>query len=968
MSDRIRVRGARQHNLKGVDIDIERGALTVLTGPSGSGKSSLAFDTIYAEGQRRYIESLSTYAKQFLERMPKPAVDLVEGVSPSVAIDQSNRVQSSRSTVGTITEVYDYLRLLWARVGTTVCPGCGRPVVPDTVTSATDALLDLGPDARLAIAFPIPADERGDGARAVENLRARGYVRVLVDARELYLPDIDLEGEDEGGGDAVRALTRAREALVVVDRVTSRPEDRERIADSLAAAFAEGRGAAVALVWRRGASTPERHDFEEAYRCARCGSGFPRPTPQLFSFNSPAGACDTCTGFGAVLEYSPQLIVPDAGRSLDEGALDPWSKPRYRRERSRLRQFAASSGLDATLPWEALPEEGRRVLLDGGTYAGERFRGVIPFLRSKEKKRYKAYIRVFLRQYQLPELCSGCEGNRLKPEALNVRVGGRHIAEVARWTVKEISVLLAGDLDLTAFERQVASTILGELEQRISFLGEVGLGYLTLDRQARSLSGGEMQRIRLASCLGSRLVSTLYVLDEPTIGLHPHDIDAFTGVLERLADRGNTVLVVEHEPSVLERADRIVELGPRAGEQGGEIVFEGGWDDLLTSETGTGQALARRAAAADRVGVRRGGAHRDREAPGGELVLRGARLHNVRDVDVAIPLGSLTLVTGVSGSGKSTLIRGVLYHALEREVTDRSSAKPHLGEPTGSWDRLDGAEFLEDVVLVDQRPIGRTPRSNPATYIGAFTPLRSAYAALPEARARGYEAGYFSFNRPGGRCERCKGAGEETVEMVFLADVSVPCETCGGSRYRPEVLEIGIRGRSIRDALDMTVDEAIRFFIRNDRLGSRLWQLQRVGLGYLRLGQPATTLSGGEAQRLKIARELARRRSAGRRLYILDEPTVGLGVAEVGTLVAVLRELVGEGHTAIVVEHNLDVVAEADWVVDMGPGPAADGGRIVAAGPPAIIAESQSSLTGAFLRARAERLGLDAAIAGAESA
>jgi len=972
MSDRIRVRGARQHNLKGIDIDIERGALTVLTGPSGSGKSSLAFDTIYAEGQRRYIESLSTYAKQFLERMPKPAVDLVEGVSPSVAIDQSNRVQSSRSTVGTITEVYDYLRLLWARVGTTVCPECGRSVVPDTVTSATDQLLESGPAARLAIAFAVPREERVDGARVVENLRARGYVRVLADGRELYLPDIDLEAEDEkGGGEGARALAGAGEALVIVDRVASRLDDRERIADSLAAAFAEGRGAAVALVWPRGASTPERRDFEEAHRCGVCGSAFPRPTPQLFSFNSPAGACDTCTGFGAVLEYSRELIVPDPGRSLDEGALDPWSKPRYRRERARLREFAAASGLDATLPWEALPDEGRDVLLNGGRYAGERFRGVIPFLRSKERKRYKAYIRVFLRQYQLPERCAGCEGYRLKPEALNVRVGGRHIAEVARWTVKEISAWLAEGLDLTPFQRHVASTILRELEHRTSFLAEVGLGYLTLDRQARSLSGGEMQRIRLASCLGSRLVGTLYVLDEPTIGLHPHDIDAFTGVLERLADRGNTVLVVEHEPAVLERADRIVELGPGAGEQGGEIVFEGGWDDLVTSETGTGQALARRAASAGQSGTRRGGAPEDgaRGGDGPRLVLRGARLHNVRDVDVAIPLGSLTLVTGVSGSGKSTLIRGVLYHALEREITDRSSAKPHLGEPAGSWDRLEGAELLEDVVLVDQRPIGRTPRSNPATYIGAFTPLRNAYAALPEARSRGYEAGYFSFNRPGGRCERCKGAGEETVEMVFLADVSVPCEACGGSRYRPEVLEIGIRGRSIRDALDMTVDEAIRFFIRHDRLGARLWQLQRVGLGYLRLGQPATTLSGGEAQRLKIARELARRGGAGRRLYILDEPTVGLGVAEVGTLVAVLRELVKEGHAAVVVEHNLDVVAEADWVIDMGPGPAEDGGGIVAAGPPAIIAESEASLTGAFLRARDERLGLDAAAAaGAESA
>ena len=971
MSDRIRVRGARQHNLKGVDIDIERGALTVLTGPSGSGKSSLAFDTIYAEGQRRYIESLSTYAKQFLERMPKPAVDLVEGVSPSVAIDQSNRVQSSRSTVGTITEVYDYLRLLWARVGTVVCSRCDRPVIPDTVTSATDALLAFGPETRLAIAFPLARHERGNGAPAVENLRARGYIRVIADGVEFYLPDIDLEAESSGY--ALEALAAAKEFLVVVDRVAARGADRERIADSLAAAFAEGGGAAAALAWAPGADSPRRHVFEESHRCATCGRAFPRPTPALFSFNSPAGACDTCTGFGAVLEYAPELIVPDPGRSLEDGALDPWSKPRYTRERARLRGFAASVGLDVRTPWEVLPDEARHVLMEGGRYAGERFRGVIPFLRSKENKRYKAYIRVFLRQYQLPERCPDCRGARLKAEALDVRVGGCHIADIAARTVAEISDWLAGDLGLSAFGLRAAETILRELEHRIAFLDEVGLGYLTLDRQARSLSGGEMQRIRLASCLGSRLVNTLYVLDEPTIGLHPHDIQAFTGVLERLAARDNTVLVVEHEPAVLERADRIVELGPRAGEQGGEIVFEGGWTSLLEARTGTGEALARRALAGrpphPRPATRRP-RRRGRGPPSDvELVLRGARLHNVRGVDVAIPLGSLTLVTGVSGSGKSTLVRGVLFHALEREVADRSSAKPHLGEPAGTWERLEGAEHLDDVVLVDQRPIGRTPRSNPATYIGAFTPLRNAYAATPEARARGYEAGYFSFNRPGGRCERCKGAGEETVEMVFLADVSVPCEACGGSRYQSEVLEIGIRGRSIRDALDMTVDQAIHFFIRNDQLGTRLWHLQRVGLGYLRLGQPATTLSGGEAQRLKIARELARRSRAGSRFYILDEPTVGLGVAEVGTLTAVLRELVREGHTVLVVEHNLDVIADADWVIDMGPGPAEDGGRIVAAGPPSSIADAEASRTGAFLKARARGLERDAlAAAPVESA
>ena len=713
MSDRIRVRGARQHNLKGVDVDIERGALTVLTGPSGSGKSSLAFDTIYAEGQRRYIESLSTYAKQFLDRMPKPAVDVVEGVSPSVAIDQSNRVQSSRSTVGTITEVYDYLRLLWARAGTTVCPRCDRPVRPDTVTSAANALLALGPGVRLAIAFPLAADERRTGERAVENLRARGYVRVLADGVECYLPDIDLDAPSAADGAAMEALAAASECLVIVDRVSAREGDRERIADSLRGAFAEGGGAAVALAHAPNADAPERHPFEESHRCARCGDAFPRPTPALFSFNSPAGACGVCTGFGAVLEYAPELIVPDPAKSLEDGALDPWTKPRYTRERARLWGFAAAAGLDMAAPWDALPADARRVLMEGGRYAGERFRGVIPFLRSKENKRYKAYIRVFLRQYQLPESCPGCAGARLRAEALNVRVADRHIADAAGRTVAELGRWLAGDLDLSPFARRAAATILRELRDRIAFLTEVGLGYLTLDRQARSLSGGEMQRIRLASCLGSRLVNTLYVLDEPTIGLHPHDIAAFTGVLERLAARDNTVLVVEHEPAVLERADRIVELGPRAGEQGGEIVFEGAWTELLAAPTGTGRALAERAQAgrspAERDAPRR---HRRRGRemePGAELVLRGARLHNVRGVDLTIPLGSLTLVTGVSGSGKSTLVRGVLFHALERALAGRSSAKPHLGEPAGSWEGLDGTEPLSDVVLVD--PAAHRPHS-----------------------------------------------------------------------------------------------------------------------------------------------------------------------------------------------------------------------------------------------------------------
>ncbi|MCG8469766.1 MAG: excinuclease ABC subunit UvrA [Gemmatimonadetes bacterium] len=963
MSDRIRVRGARQHNLKGIDVEIERGLLTVLTGPSGAGKSSLAFDTIYAEGQRRYIESLSTYAKQFLERMPKPAVDAVEGVSPSVSIDQRNQIQSSRSTVGTITEVYDYMRLLWSRVGTTVCPDCDRPVVPDTVASATDAVLGAEPGTRIVVAFPARLSDKLTDAMAVANLQSRGYLRAFADGEEHYLGDLDPEDEDA----PLPALTTSDELLVAVDRLTVSVEDRERLAESLGIAFAEGRGSALVLAYDRENGAPRRLSFQERVECKSCGRSFTSPTPALFSFNSPAGACDVCTGFGAVLEYAPELIVPDHDRSLTEGALDPWAKPRYKRERARLAEFARATGLDGDAPWRALPKRARDVLLEGGTYEGERFRGVVPFLESKEKKRYKAYIRVFLRQYQLPRVCGECSGARLVGDALTVRVGGRHIADVAALPVSEIAGWLRGDLDLAPFARKIAATILDELDDRLRFLEDVGLGYLTLDRQARTLSGGEMQRIRLASCLGSRLVDTLYVLDEPTIGLHAYDIDAFTGVLERLAGRGNTVLVVEHEPAVLERADRIIELGPLAGEAGGEVVFEGGWDRLLASETSTGQALARRVTgrSTDRRPSWRP-ATTDAALVRGDLVLRGARLHNVDGVDLRIPLGSLTAVTGVSGSGKSTLIRGVLYHALERALRDESSAKRHLGEPEGSYAALEGTDGLADVVLVDQAPIGRTPRSNPATYIGAFSELRTAFASLPAAQERGFDPGTFSFNRPGGRCERCKGAGEETVEMVFLADVSVPCESCGGSRYRPEVLEVEYRGRSIRDVLDMTVDEAIRFFIRQDRLGERLWHLQRVGLGYLRLGQPATTLSGGEAQRLKVARELARRGKKGKRVYILDEPTVGLGVGEVQTLTTVLRELVGDGHTVIVIEHDLDVIRDADWIVDIGPGAAADGGRIIAEGTPREVAEIEGSRTGVYLNRHARALdSSDTAVAGA---
>ncbi len=960
MTDSIRVRGARQHNLKGVDVDIERRSLTVLTGPSGSGKSSLAFDTIYAEGQRRYVESLSTYAKQFLERMPKPDVELVEGVSPSVAIDQRNQIQSSRSTVGTVTEVYDYMRLLWARVGTTRCPECGAEVRPDTVQSVTDTVLGWGDGTRVVVAFPLALSSEITHSMAVANLQSQGYLRAIADGRELYLPDLGSAGDPAGD------LTLARDLLVVVDRIAASDEARERVADSIAAAFAEGHGAAVILRVGEGVQ-PRRHRFDESFRCSACGRTFPEPVPGLFSFNSPAGACPECTGFGAVLEYARELIVPDPSRSLRNGALDPWTKPRYEKERAAVLRFARAAGLDAGAPWSSLPGEAREVLLEGGTYDGERFQGVLPFLRSRERKRYKAYIRVFLRQYQLPRVCPTCAGTRLIPDALNVRVAGADISEVSARSIRDVREWIEGDLGLTPFAARVAETVRGEILDRLSFLDEVGLGYLTLDRQAKTLSGGEMQRIRLASCLGSRLVDTLYVLDEPTIGLHPHDTDRFVGVLERLARAGNTVLVVEHEPAVIRRAARIVELGPGAGESGGEVVFEGVWEGLLEADTSTGRALAGRGkpgAVTRRRGIGRGGKAAATPGDRGWLELRGARLHNVRGADASIPLAALTAVTGVSGSGKSSLVRHVLLHALEGVLEGETSARTHLGEPEGTYESLRGASALEGVVLVDQQPIGRTPRSNPATYIKAFSEIRKLFADLPESRRRDYGPAYFSFNRAGGRCERCKGAGQEIVEMVFLADVAVPCEACGGARYKPEVLEIEYRGRSILDVLDLTVDEAIRFFIRQDRIGEALWQLQRVGLGYLRLGQPATTLSGGEAQRLKIARELARRGKGGRRLYILDEPTVGLGVGEVDTLVSVLRQLVDEGHTVVVIEHDLGVVRRADWILDMGPGAADEGGEIVVAGPPARVAAHPGSRTGEHLRRRVEKPGRTVATVG----
>jgi excinuclease ABC subunit A len=934
MNDPIRIRGARQHNLKEIDLDLPRRAFTVITGPSGSGKSSLALDTLFAEGQRRYVESLSTYAKQFLERMEKPDVDSVEGISPAVAIEQKNPTKSSRSTVGTATEVYDYMRLLWARVGRTHCPECDRHVQPDTVSTAVDRVLELGSGARIQVAFPLPRSAEIKHELVVSNLRTLGFVRLLVDGQP-----VDISGpEADTPGDLGRDLTDSDELLVVVDRIKTDPRDTDRLADSLGTCFFEGEGEAVVLTV--GDDTlPDRLLFTEHFRCPDHPEVvFLEPTPQLFSFNNPYGTCSLCTGFGATLDYDSELIIPVPERSLANDVVDPWSAPRYKRERTKLKEFATKCGVSLSSPWNELPEKFRTEVLHGT----KGFKGVIPFLVSREKKRYKQYIRVWLRKYQAPKTCRECGGARVRPEALNVRVSGRTIGEVSELPLEDLAPWLAG-LELSEMEAQIAETIMRELTSRVGFLVDVGLGYLSMSRQMRTLSGGEAQRINLANSLGSALVDTLYVLDEPTVGLHPRDTGALLDLLQRLRAAGNTVVVVEHDTQAIRASDHVVELGPASGEYGGQIVFEGTADELEAVDTVTGRYLSGRSPI--------DGAERPRSIDGPALVLRGATQHNLQDVDVEIPLGTLTLVTGVSGSGKSTLIHDVLYRAAEREMgSGETSAKEHLGEVVGDYSSLEGLANLDEVVLVDQAPIGRTPRSNPVTYIKAWDAVRKLFAAAPISQERGYTPGHFSFNVEGGRCEECKGAGAVEVEMIFMADVYVPCEACGGRRYKREVLDVKVRGKSIAEVLELTVDEAIRFFIRERRLGKTLWQLQQVGLGYLRLGQPATTLSGGESQRLKVARELARvSGKKGRKLYILDEPTTGLAGEDVRKLVEVLGRLVEAGNTVVVIEHNLDVIRAADWVIDLGPDAGVHGGQVVGVGRPEAIASIPESHTGRYL-------------------
>ncbi len=923
-SQQIVVRGARQHNLRGITVEIPRRALTVVTGPSGSGKSSLAFDTLYAEGQRRYVESLSSYAKQFLERMSRPALDRLDGVSPAVAIEQKNPTTSSRSTVGTATEIYDYLRLLWSRVGQQFCHECDAPVRFDSPTTAADRVVAELPGETILIGFRFPHGAEVAPALIGEQLRALGFVRLLVGdtvVRVEELDDLDVLGSDE--------------MLVLVDRLASAPENRNRISDSLATAFAEGDGEATVVV--TGPSQPLR--FSEHPRCTSCGVPGLALSPNLFSFNNPRGACPACNGFGAVLEYDESLIVPDSTRTLAEGALDPWTKPRYTRRRRLLKEYASDANIPFTTPWHRLAATKRRLLLHGKK---GRFVGVYPFLRALERKRYKQYIRVFLRQYQKANDCPECHGGRLRREALAVRIGDRSIAELSALPAAKIAAWFA-QLELPPFERALATTILRELESRVKFLCDVGLGYLSLDRQTRTLSGGEAQRISLANALGARLVETLYVLDEPSIGLHPRDIGRLLDLVRRLADAGNTVVVVEHDLAAIRAADHMIELGPGSGEQGGDLVYSGPVRGAEAAGTLTGQFLS----GAKRIGLP---SVRRRSGPRW-LSVSGARLHNLDGVDAAIPLGTLTVVTGVSGSGKSTLVHDVMYRQLAARLKGAHGAKEHLGEAVGAVDGVEGWERLDDVILIDQSPIGRTPRSNPITYVRAFDEIRTLYAGQPLSRARGYTPATFSFNAvDGGRCEMCEGAGHIRVEMVFMADIFVPCEACEGSRFMPAVLDVRIKGLSIQEVLELTVDEAIQRFRHQERLGKSLWHLQQVGLGYLRLGQPATTLSGGEAQRLKIARQLATaRKKAASRLYILDEPTTGLHLDDVRMLIKVLDRLVDAGHTVLVIEHHLDLIKRADWVIDMGPDGGDAGGRIVAAGTPEEVANTDTH-TAAYLR------------------
>ena len=908
----LRIDGARQNNLKNVSLQIPHDRLTVVTGVSGSGKSSLAFDTVFAEGQWRYIESLSTYARMFIERLDRPDVDRIEHIRPAIALEQKNPVRTARSTVATATEVYDYLRLLFAKIGRVHCPACGAAAGAQTAGSIADTLFAEHAGARALVTFALAVPAGVTPAELWSTLTRRGFARVRLRDGVVDLatpPPADLGG--------------AREVEVVLDRLVLDPARRARVVESLEAALREGGGRlAVEVV------DGPRRDFTEAFGCGACGTALTRPQPLLFSFNHPLGACPECKGFGNILRYDEALVVPDPARTLATGAVEPWTHPSGRWYQRELVKAARRAGIPLDQPWTALDGAARALV-----YGGDgRFPGINGFFEEIESYRYKLHVRVFLSRYRTQSPCPVCAGARLKPAALTVRLGGLTIAQFTALTVERAAATLAS-LELTAWESVVGREILRQLTAKLGFLLRVGLGYLTLSRQTRTLSGGEAQRINLANQLGSQLVGTLYVLDEPSIGLHARDTMRLADLCRELAEAGNTVVVVEHDRGFIEAADWVIELGPGSGERGGEIVFAGPQAEFrkatrsLTARYLTGRETIA-VPAARRPGRR-------------EIVLTGAREHNLKDVTLRVPLGTLTVVTGVSGSGKSTLVHDTLYRAAARAFRSDFA-------PPGAHTALIGLEYLKGVRLIDQAPIGRTPRSNPVTYVKAFDEIRKLYAAQPRARALGLGPGAFSFNVPGGRCEACQGDGFQKLEMYFFEDVYVSCEECEGRRYRPDVLGVRYRGRSVGDVLRMTVDEAVDFFVAQAPLARRLRPLQETGLGYLRLGQPATTLSGGEAQRLKIAAELGARATTDV-LYILDEPTTGLHLDDVRKLLVVLNRLVDAGHTVLVVEHHLDVVKAADWVIDLGPEGGDEGGEIVAEGTPEAVALTAGSYTGKFL-------------------
>jgi excinuclease ABC subunit A len=943
-SDELIVHGAREHNLKDITVRLPRHALICVTGLSGSGKSSLAFDTIYAEGQRRYVESLSAYARQFLQMMEKPDVDSIDGLSPAISIDQKTTSRNPRSTVGTVTEIYDYLRLLYARIGRPHCPVCGRPIAGQSIESIVDLVLRLPEGTKFTVNAPVVRDRKGEYKDLLEQLRGEGFTRVKVDGEQRSLDEeIELDKKFKHAID------------VVVDRLVMKADLRHRLTDSIETALALADGLVTVDV-----VDGESQTFSERFACPEHGVGLPELQPRVFSFNSPHGACPRCTGLGAQQEIDPDLLVPDPSLSIGEGALVPWSVGNTSYYESIIQAIADRYEIDLDTPWNDLSDEQQNLFLNGTdgdkiyvTYRnrmGRRraymlaFEGIVPSLQRRYNETDSSQQRERIEEYMSFRPCPACKGARLRPEVLAVTVGERNIHEFTQMSVTRAIEFLVG-LELTETEQLIGTRIIKEIRERLTFLDNVGVGYLQLDRAASTLSGGEAQRLRLATQIGSQLVGVLYILDEPSIGLHQRDNGKLIGTLERLRDLGNTVLVVEHDEQMMRAADWLVDMGPGAGEHGGHVVAEGPAEEVAHNDesvTGLFLSRARTIAVPER-----------RVDDTGSFWVRGASMHNLKDIDVEFPVGKFICVTGVSGSGKSTLVNEIVYKALANRL-HRLRVKP------GDHIACEGIECFDKVIDIDQSPIGRTPRSNPATYTKLFDHIRELYAQTPDAKVRGYKPGRFSFNVRGGRCETCKGDGTIKIEMHFLPDVYVPCETCGGKRYNRETLEVRFKGKSIADVLEMSVEEALGFFTKIPKIRRRLQTLHDVGLDYIKLGQPATTLSGGEAQRVKLSSELSKV-ATGRTLYILDEPTTGLHFADIEKLLEVLQRLVDAGNTVLVIEHNLDVIKQADWIVDLGPEGGEAGGEVIATGTPEDVAQVEGSYTGQYLRQLLPRLAAAAA-------